>query len=108
MAKQDWAYMNINFFKTQEIDYLMSRKGGSSYVVIYQMLHLMTLNNDGVIANCKEQSWASIAENIAHKCNYFNCSIVKHAIKNFLSLELLVILDDGTVQLTREKKYWRT
>ena len=49
--KYYWIKLNTNFFNKEQIDFLMSQKNGSEYVVLYQMLCLNTANNNGELTS---------------------------------------------------------
>ena len=42
-----WIRLKDSFMTGDEIDFLMSQKNGAEYVVLYQMLCLMTCNTAG-------------------------------------------------------------
>ena len=42
-----WIKLKTDFFRREEIDFLLSQKNGAEYVVLYQMICLNTANSDG-------------------------------------------------------------
>ena len=49
--KYFWIKLKLDFFSLPEIDFLLSQQNGSDYVVLYQMLCLMSVNENGSLAN---------------------------------------------------------
>ena len=42
-----WLRLKKNFMTSDTVDFLMSQPEGANYVVLYQMLHLMSINTEG-------------------------------------------------------------
>lgn len=42
-----WIKLKDSFMNSEVVDFLMSQPNGASYVVLYQMLCLKTINTDG-------------------------------------------------------------
>ena len=42
-----WIKLKIDFFNSDDMDFLLSQKDGCKYIVLYQMLCLQTANNNG-------------------------------------------------------------
>ena len=45
-----WIKLTDRFMTSDTVDFLMEQKDGANYVVIYQMLCLKTVNNDGCLS----------------------------------------------------------
>ena len=67
-----WIRLKDSFMTGDEIDFLMSQKNGAEYVVLYQMLCLMTCNTAGKLQ--KELGEVIIkydVDRIQRDCKYF-------------------------------------
>ena len=68
-----WIKLKTDFFRREEIDFLLSRKNGAEYVVLYQMICLNTANSDGKLeTKIGEMIVPYNAEKIARDCKYFD------------------------------------
>lgn len=96
-----WIKLQTNFYESNEkIDYLMSQKGGSNYVVLYQMLCLKTVNNGGNLS-CKvgEVIVPFDVDKIVRDCKYFSKDTVIIALTLYKRLGLIYEERDGTLQI---------
>ena len=82
--------MKTNFFSQDEIDFLMSQKDGANYVVLYQMLCLATVNNNGELSTkLGEMIVPYEVEKIVRDTKYFNKDTVVIALGLFKKLGMI-------------------
>ena len=82
--------MKTNFFSQDEIDFLMSQKDGANYVVLYQMLCLATVNNNGELSTkLGEMIVPYDVEKIVRDTKYFNKDTVVIALELFKKLGMI-------------------
>lgn len=105
MAKNDnvkywWIKLEINFFYTNAIDYLMSQKNGSQYVVLYQMLCLETANTNGKLAT---EIGSMIVkydiEKIRRLTRYFDTDTIVVALELYKQLGLIYQENNGILAI---------
>ena len=75
-------------------------KNGANYIVIYQILCLMTLNTNGELAthvNGITMKWDD--EKIQRECKWFDIDTIRIAKGLFLELGLLVLNDSGNLEI---------
>ena len=96
-----WIKLQNNFYDNNEkIDYLLSQKKGSDYVVLYQMLCLKSVNNCGNLS-CQvgEVKVPFDVEKIVRDCKYFSKDTVIEALNLYKKLGLMYKKCDGTLQI---------
>lgn len=99
--KYYWIKLQTNFYESNEkIDYLMSQKDGSNYVVLYQMLCLKSVNSDGNLS-CKvgEIIIPYDVNKIVRDCKYFSKDTVVIALELYKQIGLVYVEQDGTLQI---------
>lgn len=85
-----WIKLKTNFFSHDEIDFLMSQKDGANYVVLYQMLCLATVNNNGELSTkLGEMIVPYDVEKIVRDTKYFNRDTVVIALELFKKLSMI-------------------
>ena len=88
--KYYWIKLNTNFFNKEQIDFLMSQKNGSEYVVLYQILCLNTANNNGELTSkIGEMIVPYSIEKIVRDTKYFKEDTVIVALELFKKLGLI-------------------
>lgn len=85
-----WLKLNQNFFNEDKIDVLLSQKGGANYVVLYQMLCLKSINNNGNLGT----PFGDIiipydVDKIVRDCKYFSKDTVLVALELYKKLGLV-------------------
>lgn len=96
-----WIKLQTNFFDKSSIDFLMSQKNGSDYVVLYQMLCLNTANNDGKLATkVGEMIVPYNVEKIQRDCKYFDIDTIMVALELYKQLGLIYQEEDGILKIT--------
>ena len=82
-----WIKLKDTFLNSDTVDYLMSQKNGSNYVVLYQMLCLKTVNTDGVLARkFGEMIVPFDVEKIQRDTKFFDVDTVRVALELFKNL----------------------
>lgn len=98
IKKYYWIRLKTNFFGRDEIDFLMSQKNGSNYVVLYQMLCLQTANTNGKLATQVGEMIVPYDINkIVRDTKYFDFDTVTVALELFKKLGLIYIAEDNNL-----------
>ena len=97
-----WFKLKLSFLTSDKVDIMMSQKSknGANYIVIYQILCLMTLNTNGELAthvNGITMKWDD--EKIQRECKWFDIDTIRIAKGLFLELGLLVLNDSGNLEI---------
>lgn len=85
---------------SEKVDILISQKNGSSYIVIYQILCLKTLNTEGELATHVNEImiiWDD--EKIQRECKWFDIDTIRIAKGLFQELGLLERNTKGCLQI---------
>lgn len=96
-----WIKLRTDFYDSDEkIDYLMSQKNGSDYVVLYQMLCLKSANNQGNLSySVGEMLIPFNVEKIVRDCKYFSKDTVIVALNLYKQLGLIYVEENGSLQI---------
>lgn len=95
-----WIKLRTDFFNQDTIDFLLSQKNGSEYVVLYQMLILQTANNNGELATrIGEIIKPFTIEKIARDTKHFDFDTVAVALELYKSLGLIYVEEDGILKI---------
>ena len=85
-----WIKIKDTFFTSDTVDFLMSQKNGSNYVVLYQMLCLKAVNNEGQLARkIGEVLIPYDTEKIQRDCKWFDIDTVRVALELYKKLGLV-------------------
>ncbi len=96
-----WIRLTDKFVSSDTVDFLMSQKDGANYVVLYQMLCLKTVNNDGVLGRSLGEIIVEYdAEKICRDCKYFSIDTVRIALELYKKLGLIYELENGLLRIT--------
>ena len=96
-----WIKLKTNFFSREDIDFLLSQKNGAEYVVLYQMLCLITANNDGRLeSKIGEILVPYNAEKIARDCKHFDIDTVNIAMALYKKLGLIYEEEDTVLKIS--------
>ena len=99
--KYYWIKLKTNFFNKDEIDFLLSQKNGCEYIVLYQMLCLLTANNDGEMATkVGEMIVPYNIEKIVRDTKYFDTDTVVVAIELFKKLGLIYQEENKSLKIS--------
>ena len=95
-----WIKLTDRFIASDTVDFLMSQKNGSSYVVLYQMLCLKTVNNGGVLAReLGEMIVPYDIEKIQRDCKWFSIDTVRVALELYKRLGLVYEMNNGILAI---------
>lgn len=98
--KYYWIKLKKEFLGSEEIDFLLTQKNGSDYVVIYEMLCLLSSNNKGRLeSSIGDLIVPYTIEKIQRETKYFNIDTIRVALELFNKLGL-VYLDNGTIVIS--------
>lgn len=100
VKKYYWIKLQTNFFGLDEIDFLLSQKNGSDYVVLYQMLCMMTANNGGEL--CSQIGDILIpydVDKIVREAKHFSRETVLVALELFKNLGLIYVQENDVLKI---------
>lgn len=97
-----WIKLKTDFFDLPEIDWLLSQKNGAEYIVLYQMLCLMTANNNGELSSkFGEMIVPYDVDKIVRDTKYFDFDTVKVALELYKKLGLIYESDDNSLRISK-------
>ncbi len=100
-SKYFWIKLKTDFFSLTEIEWLLSQKNGSEYVVLYQMLCLMTANSGGeMAAKVGEMLIPYDAAKISRDSKFFDVDTVTVAMRLFRQLGLIYEQKNGVIRIS--------
>lgn len=108
-----WIKLTQNFMTSDAVDFLMSQKNGSDYVVLYQLLTLKTINTNGTL--CRQIGEVIIPfdpEKIQRDCKWFEIDTIIVALELYKKLGLVYENTDGFLKITNfenmvgSESYW--
>lgn len=98
-----WIKLRDSFFNGENkaaIDFLMSQKNGANYVILYQMLCLMTANTGGVmVSSVGEMIIPYDPAKIQRDCKWFTLDTVIVALELFKKLGWVYEQADGVLRI---------
>lgn len=95
-----WIKLTDRFMTSDTVDYLMSQKDGANYVVLYQMLCLKTVNQNGVLARKLGEIIVPYdVEKIVRDCKFFTVDTVRIALTLYKNLGLIYEQEDGLFRI---------
>lgn len=96
-----WIKLTDRFMTSDTVDFLMEQKDGANYVVIYQMLCLKTVNNDGCLSrSIGEMIIPYDEEKIQRDLKWFSIDTIRVAMNLYKRLGLIYEQDDGVLRIT--------
>lgn len=96
-----WIKLKNTFMTSDAVDFLMSQKNGANYVVIYQMLCLMTLGTNGVLQRTLGEVIIPYdVDKIQRECKHFDRDTIIVAMELFAKLNLIYRDDNGVYVIT--------
>ena len=100
-----WIKLTDRFMTSDTVDFLMAQKDGANYVVLYQMLCLKTVNNDGVLARKLGEIIIPFdEEKIVRDCKWFSIDTVRIALGLYKRLGLIYENQDGVLAISNFKR----
>lgn len=95
-----WIKLKTDFFNQETVDLLLSQPNGCQYVVLYQMLCLITANNDGEMSTrIGEMIVPFNIEKIVRDTKYFDTDTVTVALGLFKKLGLIYEEEGGILRI---------
>ena len=96
-----WIKIKDSFMTSDKVDFLMSQKDGANYIVLYQMLCLMTLNTNGELSRkIGEVIIPFDVDKIARDCKYFKRDTIIVALELFKKLGMIYQESNGTLVIS--------
>lgn len=96
-----WVKLDYRRFENGgDLDFLMSQKNGSAYIVLYMMLCLQTRNTDGeMVSIFGDMAIPYDVDKIVRDCKYFSRDTVMIALELYKKLGLIYELDNGVMKI---------
>ena len=95
-----WIKLKKDFMSSDAVDFLMSQKNGAEYVVLYQMLCLMTVKTNGKLERqLNEVIIPYDVEKIQRDTKYFNIDTVRTALNLYTNLGLIYKDENGCLSI---------
>lgn len=99
--KYYWIKIKDTFMTSDKVDFLMSQDSGANYIVLYQMLCLMTLNTNGELSRkIGEVIIPFDVDKITRDCKYFERDTVIVALDLFKKLGMIYQETNGTLVIS--------
>lgn len=99
-----WLRLKKNFMTSDTVDFLMSQPDGANYVVLYQMLHLMSINTDGRLSRTIGDVIIPYdVKKIQRDTKWFTADTINVALSLFMKLGLVYRDVDGVLVMTDHK-----
>lgn len=100
-----WIKIRQSLMTSDAVDFLMSQPDGANYVVLYQMLHLMTANTDGRL----ERTIGEViipydVEKIQRDTKWFSADTIRVALCLYAKLGLIYQDIDGTLVMSNHRE----
>lgn len=96
-----WLKLKTDFFSLPEIDFLLSQKDGAQYVVLYQMLCLLTANTNGRLASEMGEFIVPFdVDKITRETKFFTKDTVTVALSLYRKLGLVYEQGDGILAIS--------
>lgn len=99
--KYYWLKLQRDFFKRHDIRIIEEMPNGKDYILFYLKLLCESIDHNG---NLRFSETIPYNENMLSTITCTNIDIVRSAIKVFLQLDMLEILDDGTIFIAEVQK----
>lgn len=100
-----WLKLKKNFMTSDTVDFLMSQPDGANYVVLYQMLHLMTINTEGQLSRTIGDVIIPYdVKKIQRDTKWFTIDTINVALSIFMKLGLVYKDENGVLVMTDHKE----
>ena len=100
-----WIKLTDRFMTSDTVDFLMEQKDGANYVVLYQMLCLKTVNNDGKLTRqIGELIIPYDEEKIQRDMKWFSIDTIRVAMQLYKKLGLIYEQDNGVLRISNFDK----
>lgn len=95
-----WIKLKLNMLTSKTVDFLMSQKDGANYVILYQMLCLLTINSNGELADYIGEVIIPFDEaKIQRDTKYFNIDTIRVALGLYQKLGLVYVQENGILKI---------
>lgn len=95
-----WIKLTDRFMTSDTVDFLMEQKDGANYVVLYQMLCLKTVNNDGQLSRTiGEVIIPYDEEKIQRDMKWFSIDTIRVALNLYQKLGLIYRQENGMLKI---------
>ena len=108
-----WLKLKTEFMEGEIVDFLMSQKNGSNYVVLYQMLCVKTINTKGELSTKIGEIIVPFdIEKIQRDLKWFDIDTVRVALELYKKLGLVYQQEDGILaisgfeEMVGSETYW--
>lgn len=99
--KYYWMKLKESFLKSDTVDFFMSLPDGAHYVILYQMLCLLTINTGGkLVRQIGEMVIKYDVGKIKRECKWFSEKTIRTALDYYKSFGLMYETSDGILVLT--------
>lgn len=99
-----WLRLKKNFMTSDTVDFLMSQPEGANYVVLYQMLHLMSINTEGRLSRTIGDVIIPYdVKKIQRDTKWFTVDTINVALSLFMKLGLVYRDVDGVLVMADHK-----
>ena len=99
-----WLRLKKNFMTSDTVDFLMSQPEGANYVVLYQMLHLMSINTEGRLSRTIGDVIIPYdVKKIQRDTKWFTIDTINVALSLFMKLGLVYRDVDGVLVMADHK-----
>ena len=96
-----WIKLTDKFMTSDTVDFLMGQKDGANYVILYQMLCLKTVNNDGQLARTLGEIIVPYdEEKIQRDTKWFSLDTIRVAMNLYRKLGLIYEQEDGILRIS--------
>ena len=96
-----WIKLTDKFMTSDTVDFLMEQKDGANYVVIYQLLCLKTVNNNGCLSReIGEVIIPYDEEKIQRDLKWFTIDTIRVAMTLYKKLGLIYEQENGILKIT--------
>lgn len=106
MAEKDkkyyWLKLKKDFFKRHDIQIVESMPNGKDYILFYLKLLCESIDHEGMLRFSESIPYN---DEMLSTITNTNIDIVRSAIKVFSELEMMELLDDGTIYMNEVNKF---
>jgi predicted phage replisome organizer len=96
-----WIKLTDKFMTSDTVDFLMGQKDGANYVILYQMLCLKTVNNNGQLARTLGEIIVPYdEEKIQRDTKWFSIDTIRVAMNLYRKLGLIYEQEDGILRIS--------
>lgn len=100
-GKYYWLKLKRDFFKRHDIRIIESMPNGKDYVLFYLKLLLESIDHDGEL---RFSDTVPYNENMLSVITDTNIDIVRAAMKLFIELKMIEVLDDSTIYMSEVRR----